>query len=772
MNKTEQRIWLLATIVFAFLLITFCLTKVVTHPWHLIPTLDADGGKNTYSYLYQVLYGKGFWFTGMNYPYGENIVFTDGQPLLSVTLAYIGHVTIPQALTVLWWLIALSYILSIVYLYKVLQQFGVKPFVAMLFAGLISIFTPQIFSLQGHYGLAYTCVVPMVFWWLIKYNETASRKYPLFILLLGFFTSFLHPYYAPEVLIFVGGYMVGYWVFTKLPARKLFLHLLPLMVSIIMLFGAIGLVMKMTDPITDRPTTPYGMLVYCTTGSQILTSSYSPFWKFAEKKAPFIHASDGGEGYCYPGLVVIITVFISLVTGIINSRRKKTILPDNANTGFSPIWLFTAIFALLFAMGVPFIWHMEWLVNYVSVFRQFRTLGRFSWIFYYIICVYGVIVLYSYYTRLVLQQRRVAAFSLLAGAIALWSIEARGYILFEQDFQCRAEKNYQVLTGDKNYNWPQFLEQHHYHPADFQALLILRFFVCGMDKLWLGRDVSQQCVGIGLVAGVQLHLPWIDNMMARSSWSQTEAQVKIAGGAYVHKPLLDMIKSNKPFLLLHVDSEPLEPDQQYLLTASDSIGHFMDCYVYACYPDRLRANDKKYADSITMLLPYLHTGDTCVRNTGTWYLDHFDSGNEPVKFFGSGAKSQIMQFSTIIASVPVPQHAADQIYEFSCWFLLGDENYRSPYFRIECQDSADHNISVYNALTKESTDNHSLWFRDYAFFPVPARCAFIRCTLMNDPNNTYKVMDELMLRPANSIIISKAADGRIMVNNHQFPATN
>src|ERR1035437_8133996 len=105
MNKTSQRVWLIVTIVYAIGIITLTLTQRVLHPWNVVLELGGDGGKNIFTYLYHILYGKGIWFTGMNYPYGEHIVYTDGQPLLSVTLSSFKNITVGQALMVMGWLI-------------------------------------------------------------------------------------------------------------------------------------------------------------------------------------------------------------------------------------------------------------------------------------------------------------------------------------------------------------------------------------------------------------------------------------------------------------------------------------------------------------------------------------------------------------------------------------------------------------------------------------------------------------------------------------------
>ncbi|MCW3123144.1 MAG: hypothetical protein JWQ38_2636, partial [Flavipsychrobacter sp.] len=119
-------------------IVTILFPSVVTGPGYILTYPGGDGGKNVLAYLYHILYDKGFWFSGMNYPYGENIIYTDGQPLLSITLSYFKP-TMVHALQIMGWSIVLSYFLAIIYVNKILWHFGVKPLIAIVFSGLIII---------------------------------------------------------------------------------------------------------------------------------------------------------------------------------------------------------------------------------------------------------------------------------------------------------------------------------------------------------------------------------------------------------------------------------------------------------------------------------------------------------------------------------------------------------------------------------------------------------------------------------------------------------
>ncbi len=770
MNKANTKLWLLLTTLFALALTTFTLTYIVTAPWHEMPELGADGGKNIYTYLYQVLYGHGIWFRGMNYPYGEHIVYTDGQPLLSVPLSLLKHrVSIGTALTIMWWLVALSYILSIIYCFKILLQFKVKPLIAMCFAGLITIFSPQLFRISGHYALSVCCILPMLFYWSLQYYNSSRYKYLVYIFILGAMATFLHPYYAAVSLVWAGCYAVGYFVTRKATWVAKLKHTVPMLLSVVAVFALFGIFMKLTDPAKDRPTTPYGILINCTTGKDILSSSVSPIWSAIASRFKSIEITEGGEGRVYLGLAIICACFISLVWGIRSKIKRDTSTAIVSENEFQPIWLIMAAIALLFSMGVPFTWGMEWLLDYASALKQFRTLGRFSWIFYYIIAIYGSVVVYKLYERLMVNDRKIAANAVLLFALGLWSLEASGYIARTHKKLEIGYHAYDTFVCTGQTNWEQFLQQHNYKKEDFQATIVLPFFEVGSEKLWVGNDenISAWGIAMGIQAGIQLHLPMMDGMMSRTSWDVAFNQVKIVGGPYTDKPMLNTIKSRKSFLLITLNVGSLTPDEQTLLESAVYIGDYQNCKIYACAPLSLIAKQQITAGYFDEHYSVQKDTDTCTHNnTGNWYTNHFNDRKNTKTLAGAGSAFFEQVTNPVIANVPVFPVTGDQIYEFSCWFLCTANDYKSPVVLVETLDSSGHILSSKEALAKESTDNSGLWLRTNTYFTLPQNARFIKCTVRDLEGHNFEAMDELMVKPAASIIVSRFTDGSVLLNNH------
>lgn len=765
MNKTEKQIGLLVAIIVSVAAVALSFPDMVFSPSHCFISVNGDGGKNLFTFLYHVLYGKALHFTGMNYPYGEHIVFTDGQPLLSVALGYVPGINAKQATGVMWLAIASGFVLSIVFLYRTLVHFRVVQPLALLFAVLIGLLSPQVLRFDGHYGLSYMFVVPMLFYFTVQYHATSRRMYALYILMLGICAVFLHPYFSALVFIWVALYVVGYVLFYRKTIKQYVVHLLPIVLAAGFLLGGFGVFMGLTDTLTDRPVAPYGMLVYCTTGPEILTSSYSPIWQAFQRNVVNIGAVNGGEGYCYPGIVPIVTVVLAVIAAV-RARKKKVIVPDVTNHSFEGMWLFVAFGALLFSMGVPFVWHMDWLLKYLSFFRQFRTLGRFSWIFYYVIAVYAAVYISAFAQRKVQEGKKRAAAVVLLLAVSIWSTETVGFVIAKQEIFKRKKENEIIITGQYNHSWEDFLRLHNYSTDDFQASLVLSFIEIGTDKLWLGNDIVGRAIKGVVLTGLQLRLPTIDAMMSRSSWSQIQNQVKLMGGPFVHKPILDDLPNNKPILLLNMEDDSLNVDEQYLLEASDYLGNFHEWRVFACYPERIRQNDSLLNDSVQKILPVLPVGDNAIGEGGTFYVNHYDDMPNATALYSKGAKKAIPEAVINVQEIIVKDTVAGRMYEFSCWFLLDKNTYQSPYYLLELLDVSGNLLRTETILTKESTDSRGMWFRAGGYFRMPANCVTVRCMLHSDTPDAYLLMDELMLRPAAGLYLNKQADGGCMVNNH------
>ena len=193
MKNPRPAIWMLIAIVAAACVSYYTLGMMITHADQCLHNMGGDGGKNYYTYLQHALYGKGMWFTGMNYPYGEHIMFVDAQPALSVTLGFLRkYITLTpgSATAILNLLMAFAFAVAILVVYKILLRFKVAHFWAIIFACCIICTCTQNTRMFGLYGLSYACIIPLIFYWSVNYYDTGRIRYMVYLLLLSCISMF------------------------------------------------------------------------------------------------------------------------------------------------------------------------------------------------------------------------------------------------------------------------------------------------------------------------------------------------------------------------------------------------------------------------------------------------------------------------------------------------------------------------------------------------------------------------------------------------------
>ncbi len=769
MNKRQSNTWLLIATLFAFAVVFCMLPYLFTQPGHIVLNNGGDAGKNYYTFIYHCLYGKGIWFDGMNYPFGEHITYTDAMPVFSVPVTYlrgIFPVSINFALTLIHLSMALAYILAIVFSYKILVSYKVKPMPAMLFAALLIIMTPQVDRIYGHFALSHACFLPMFIYWVIQYMRQHKLKFILYLFLLNLFYLFLHPYYVAIALVFSGFYCLGYLLFVGGNIVAKLKQVLPVIAVPLAAIIILKVFMIITDPVTDRPEMPAGTMATITENTDIFYSPNSPLSTYLHDKIKIGKQPRLAEGSAYVGVSALLITFVSIVVLLVRRFAKRK--NDESNT-LAPVetpgvWLTVAAGSLLLARGIPFIWNPD-LLNDLSVFRQFRSLGRFSNIYYYVVCLYAVVVLYKWHVYALSKGKRILAYAVLLISAGLWGFEAKGNI----DYCKRSDKDltglYDFFFSPQPASWNDFFKDQKLKPSDFQSIITLRYTNVGSEKIWVNAENSWNMV-LAYKASMELQLPINDVMMSRTSWSQTREQVRIAAGPWSDKSILDRC-NNKPFLLLVFAGLPVDRDQAYLIQASDLLGGLFGFYAYACYPERIRANDKANYEQVRGICETMAVGDTCAMGDNTnWFVQHFDTYTCDTTILGDGAFAKQPAVDTVIAEMSMHITKDNELFEFSCWAYLDTISYKSPNFVIEKLDSTGTVIGSENILTAESTDNHGNWYRAGSYFNIPIGCTKLRVRLIQKEKDVYLAIDELQIRGAEQVIISKSKNGAIMINNH------
>lgn len=719
--------------------------------------VNGDGLKNYFTFLYHSLYGKGIWFDGMNYPYGEHIVFTDAQPLFSVALGYLrGILPVSYGLVsgILFTLPAISLLIALVYTQKIFLHYKLPYSWSIVFAVLLNIMSPQLRCISGHYALSYVCFIPALFYWSVLYNSSGSRKYITRIFLWTLLFSFIHLYYLAITAFWVLFYVIGIFIFQRKPFAEKAMKAVHMILAGGIAFIIVKVIMLLTDPVTDRPEVPWAGVENSISLPDIFTSVLSPLWQLI----PQTEAISLGGGLAYAGVVSIVICILALPVLIISALKKK----NNVFTRDDfQVWLWVALGALLLSMMIPFIWCFR-CREYIPVFRQFRALSRFAWIYYYIVTIYAVIMLYRWYYKSRQTNYRGVVTMIVVIAVIVWGYESKGSAEYLAGIIKGTQEKYHDVDDN---SWNNFLEKKGFSKDSFQSVLFIPYVHVGTEKLGNNSHLETRMAPV-YTASLQLHLPVMDVNMSRSSWQQAFKQVKISGGPFAEKPVLEELKDSRPVLLLSPEEIVLNPDEQYLLSASEYIGTKDGCRGYAFYPGKLLSIDEQNRAFARSVIAGKVT-DTCLLcDSNSYFIEHYDNGNASEKLFGAGAEQAVTEYIKEIENINVQLSGSGRTYEFSVWVLVNDHDYRLPSFGLDCFDSTGISLATYRFNINQSADNHRMWLRASGYFTLPPGCSEVSVTVFNIVYPAYIALDEMQLRPVGATIISRSADGSVIANNH------
>lgn len=731
-----------------------------------LASLGGDSVKNTFTFLYQALYGQGVWFTGMNYPFGEHLSFADAQPLMTIPLGAIGHLfhlSPPQLLYTMYVAVAISFVVGMLYTQRTLQYNGVPAGWAILFAGLILLLSPHVSRFLGHYPLAYASFLPMLFYWSLRYYDTNQNSYLWKLLLLFLAYALLHLYFIAMGLIWSAAYAAGALLYRRGHSGRPIWHGLRYLLPAAGAFMSVQLLFRLTDPVRDRPVLPYSEFYNDHGFLELLLSNNSPIWQAVQEHGLFHYKPGPSEHFMYLGVVPVLML---LLYGILSATRYMARL-GHTGRAFSFQWLFIAFSILLFATTVKFVWNDGVLQGLLQPLRQFRAPERFSWIAWYVFSVLAAVLIYRLSCYWWQQGARFG--SLLFGVVmtCLWAIDANGAILFFQNQNAGTSWNGRYFFSRET-SWKNHLAARGYQPQNFQAILALPFVHVGSEKIWLNENQSY-CTTPAFKAALELKLPVMDVNMSRTSWQQTFEAMRLAGGLYARQDLLRRLLPGKPVLLFHFLPDVLTPDEAMLLQpgVADSLGTIDECRLFVFWPEKFLARQAAEWQQLKTIAAPLAPGDTLLGSDLPYFAAHLDEALDKPGIAGSGM-APLPQESALLATWTLPERQDSAVlYEFSAWSQLPVVGPRSNYIQLQCLDSAGALLLSVDALGKYSTDNQpDMWFRLSKYFELPARTHRIALVVHNPGGESYLALDELLLRPAKGTLLSKRKGGTLLVNNH------
>ncbi|MGD1844631.1 MAG: hypothetical protein ACFB10_04480 [Salibacteraceae bacterium] len=764
-EKQSFRVGLLLTVLLSTALLAW-------HYGELLPQLNrvylgssGDGIKNYYTLLYHVRYDSTYsHFEGMNYPYGEQVVFTDNQPLLANTLRWFSNnVTDVSGYGVgaINGAILVSIILCALLLYLLCVRLKLPPWYAALIAVGLALFSPQVHRMSGHYALSYGFVIPLI--WLLYHRFFEQPKY-LRSLAIGatvWLLAGFHFYYFAIGAFLLSLLLAIRWLHQ--PGWKSLMSTAGhFALQVLLPFVLLQLWFVFTDSVTDRPSSPYGFLVFRATWKTSFLPLFYPYGKWLQ--GFFNMEWINWEGIAYVGLVVTVMTLVLSILALwwLLQRQWSRVLAPSGNP-FLDQSILAAALLLFFSFGVPFNWGLEHWIDGTGPLKQFRGIGRFSWIFFYVANLLAFYWLYHWSVRLQARQPNWK-----------WIVVLPLLVLFGEGWLFSGRTNYGThrIEALESRELPADHWSNTVSPDQYQAILPLPYYHTGSENLWI--DAQGDILKQTLIASQQTGLPLMGVMMSRTSLSQTFNLLSLVLDPVEQLAVLEDLPNEKP-LLLWVDKQQIErfPRQQQLLQFATPLWEgdnvvLMHLAVSDLKNARLRTLQQR--DRIhSISRPFFEEGWSSTGQNEAFFYASFDDRPSAKAFTGEGAyEGQSQVYNTVFSGQLAPGIPGP--YVFSCWVYLREDGHPAQTFGFE-QLSTDGEYIDY--VSGKLGDHLVALYGDWGLVEFPFELkdhqAKLNFFFLKNAYNKFPVwMDEVMIRHA-EVNVFRDHGGLLWWNNRPYP---
>ncbi|MFN0215621.1 MAG: hypothetical protein ACKVT2_15295 [Saprospiraceae bacterium] len=665
----------------------------LSNPNDIMFAKSPDSFKNYLTSAWHVQHGSSYvHFGGMNHPFGEHILFSPNQPIVSVAMQWwsrnvddlSGH-----EIGIIHLLLVISIVFGVLIIYLLLRKLHLPVWYAGLAALGIALLSPQYNYFEGQFGLSHIWVLPMLLLLLCRYEERQSRRYQsLLIGILIWFAAQFHFYYLGISAIFLGFYTL-FQIMLRFSWRNIWTRLSHLTVMVLLPYAALNIWVHWSDYCSDRPVAPIGFSDHLGRWEGVfLPYHYFPVQEWIHKYFNQVNELEL-EAQSYIGLVA--TVF---TLWLLFKRRFRLFEPEWDQAAYHRVHknylrgiCFSAFAILLFSLGIPFsINGLSWMADYLGPIRQFRGLGRFAWGFYYPINILIFYILWNKNRRLEISEKWMAIVKRLSTTLAKYFPGAVKWglvlmpllVLCAEAYYFQKPKTLQLMPNLTQRSVLASSPDHWLNKVDFgriQALMPLPYYHVGSENLWLEAyyPLFQKVQYTALQTGV----PDMGVNMSRSAVGRMVKSVQFALTACEAPAILSELPDNRPIALMIEPSywEEVQIKYKHLVSKANLIYQGPELRIMTIVPDSVRSWSQQETINVSSEMNRIATidvgGGWHSASSPMWYSSiNFDSIVTSQHIFqGNGAGEGKTGDTTWIWQKPIPKGK----YVFSIW-IKADED--------------------------------------------------------------------------------------------------
>ncbi|MBP7184866.1 MAG: hypothetical protein KBA06_05120, partial [Saprospiraceae bacterium] len=337
-----------------------------------------------------------------------------------------------------------------------------------------------------------------------------------------------------------------------------------------------------------------------------------------------------------------------------------------------------SIILLLFAHGFPFlIPGFEWMTDYLSGLRQFRSLGRFAWVFYYVINIVAFYKLYRWAVRI--KKRSIGFVVLFIPLLNICLESGKFFNEFQSNMESAIDlKKYAVDHWSK-----------HVDIGDYQAIMCLPAYHNGSENIWYG-GMDGHTFAYSLVNSQITGLPLMSSYIGRASISQTLNQLQFIMEPTQSSLLVKDLKDERPILvwILKKNFENEKNEYKWIFENSEKIyANETDLLFrlnYLILNDYLKQKKHDIQKEIQNLSPNaedrLITNDSAFNNVIFYDYDQNESSKQ---FLGSNCIEKPSNENYILFDNKIPNVDTSKVYDINFWCFVNKDRYATNLFRIK-----------------------------------------------------------------------------------------
>ena len=574
----------------SFLYYFIYLKHIFLNANNVLSTLNGDSFKNYYVFIHHIINDPDLInFPSFNYPFGEHIVYTDAQPLLTFIFRLLPF-THNYLIGLMHLLILFSFVITPCIYFKIFKLFKVNSIVAFFSSLAVVILSPQLMRIGGHFGLCYACFIPLLIYFLIKYSLHPTKKIYVTVLILNFLLFFIHPYFGMGLCLLTLIYVFLFELINKTNWLRFFLATILMGILPIILFK---LVMLITDTHSDRPEWAYGADVYVSNPASVFVSYFGgPFEHFMKQIIKV--GNREWEGVSYVGFFVNFLIVLIAILSIVFFKKYKF-------NKIVVILFLSSIILLLFSFGLHTM-ILKSLNIEIAALSQFRSAGRFAWFFYYIVPIFLIVSLNKFFTDLFNKNALKWMIPLAFLFLTFNIIEGHYFfrMIFSNTFDVKNVFNYNYL----NKNEKKLVAE--VNSLNAQAILPVPFYHKGSETI--DRNGTESYY-ISMLLSYHCNLPIISAFLARTSVTETVEEIGLLNEYINHDKILSKF-NNKSIALVLSPQITETPDETRLVMRANFINHYGDYKLYNFNKKEFAFNEGEIDSSYVNLILTKNVVDT------------------------------------------------------------------------------------------------------------------------------------------------------------------